>query len=103
MKSHEESRSARKHTAIMEAAKPAFLRNGYLGTSMDEIAAIAEVSKQTVYKNFADKEKLFAEIVLATTDEIDRIIRLIATKLADTEDLKRDLRDLARRFITVLM
>jgi TetR/AcrR family transcriptional repressor of mexJK operon len=103
MKSGEETRSALKHRAIMGAAKTAFLSNGYLGTSMDEIAAIAGVSKQTVYKHFADKERLFGEIVLATTDEIDKIIRLVAGKLADTRDVKKDLRELARKFITVLM
>jgi hypothetical protein len=32
---------------ILDAATAAFLRNGYLGTSMDEIAARARVSKQT--------------------------------------------------------
>ena len=42
------NRSARKRRAIMEAATTVFLRSGYLGTSMDEIAALAEVSKQTV-------------------------------------------------------
>jgi TetR/AcrR family transcriptional regulator, mexJK operon transcriptional repressor len=55
----EEGRSARKRRAIMEAATTVFLGKGYLGTSMDEIAALAAVSKQTVYKHFADKEGLF--------------------------------------------
>ena len=53
---HDEGRSARKRRAILEAATTRFLRNGYRGTSMDEIAARAAVSKQTVYKHFADKE-----------------------------------------------
>ena len=57
--------STRKRRAIIEAATTAFLRNGYLGTSMDEIAALAGVSKQTVYKHFADKERLFSEIVVS--------------------------------------
>ena len=39
--SRDERRSTRKREAILEAATTAFLRNGYLGTSMDEIAALA--------------------------------------------------------------
>ena len=54
-----ESRSARKRRAIVEAATTLFLENGYRGTSMDQIAAVARVSKQTVYKHFSDKEALF--------------------------------------------
>ena len=64
-----EPRSARKRRVILEAATETFLRKGYLGTSMDEIAALAGVSKQTVYKHFADKETLFTEIVAAVVDE----------------------------------
>lgn len=103
MEEREEGRSARKHRAIVEAATTAFLDKGYDGTSMDEIAAIAAVSKQTVYKHFADKETLFAEIVLATTEQVNQIVRLVTDSLSDSQNLAEDLGELARRFITVLM
>jgi TetR/AcrR family transcriptional repressor of mexJK operon len=90
----DERRSTRKRRAILEAATAVFLRNGYVGTSMDEIAALARVSKQTVYKHFADKERLFSEIVTATVDEI-----------ADPNygDVERDLRDFARGQLRAVM
>jgi AcrR family transcriptional regulator len=98
-----ESRSARKHRAILEAATVAFLSKGYLGTNMDEIAALAAVSKRTVYQHFVDKERLFAEIVLATTDDIDGLVRLVADTLAATDDVEEGLRRLARPFLAALM
>ena len=61
-----ETRTARKRRAILDAATTLFLREGYLATSMDQIAAAASVSKQTVYKQFADKQSLFREIVTGT-------------------------------------
>jgi len=99
----DERRSVRKRRAILDAATTAFLRHGYLGTSMDEIAALAGVSKQTVYKHFADKERLFSEIVTATVDEIadpnfDEVLNL-----RDTGDVERDLRDFARRQLRAVM
>ena len=97
------SRSARKHRAILEAATSAFLSKGYAGTNMDEIAALAAVSKRTVYHHFVDKEQLFEEIILATTGEIDSMVRLVAETLADSQDVGGDLRQLARRFLVALM
>jgi TetR/AcrR family transcriptional repressor of mexJK operon len=99
----EDSRSARKHKAIIEAATELFYRKGYLGTSMDEIAALAAVSKQTVYKHFADKERLFGEIVLRTVDEVDALFAAAARTLRDTADMDRDLSALAHRFAVWLM
>lgn len=103
MELQKESRSARKHRAIVEAATTAFLTNGYLGTSMDDIAALAAVSKRTVYQHFADKDRLFSEIVLATTDQIDGLVRMVADTLADTTDVSSDLDELAGRLLGALM
>jgi len=98
-----EPRSARKRRAIVEAATAVFLRNGYLGTSMDEIAALAGVSKQTVYKHFADKKRLFSEIVSSTVDEVSEAVHNEVLKLEDSGDLKADLGDLARRQLAAVM
>ncbi|MFC7933541.1 TetR/AcrR family transcriptional regulator [Streptomyces cinereoruber] len=97
-----DSRSARKHQAILDAATAVFLDKGYAGTSMDDIAKLAAVSKQTVYKHFADKEKLFAEIVLATTDRLDTAIDLLADVPTDAAGLEENLTRLARQFLDTL-
>ena len=97
-----DSRSARKHEAILEAATSVFLDKGYAGTSMDDIAKLAAVSKQTVYKHFSDKEKLFADIVLATTDRLDTTIDLLADLPTDATNLEENLTRLARQFLTAL-
>ena len=99
----DERRSARKRRAILDAATETFLRNGYRGTSMDEIAARAAVSKQTVYKHFADKERLFSEIVTGTVDEASDPVYDEVRSLQDSGDLEADLRDLARRQLTKVM
>lgn len=95
-----EKRSDRKHREIMQAATAIFVAKGYDGTSMDEIATKASVSKQTIYKHFSDKDHLFTEIVLATTQQVDHVVGLVANSLDDTQDLARDLDDLPVRFST---
>jgi TetR/AcrR family transcriptional repressor of mexJK operon len=102
-KAADEPRSARKRQAILDAATTAFLRSGYLGTSMDEIAALAAVSKQTVYKHFADKETLFSEIVVATVNEAGEPTHQEVLDLRDSGDVDADLRDLARRLLARVM
>ena len=99
----DEPRSIRKRGAILDAATTLFLRNGYRGTSMDEIAALARVSKQTVYKHFADKERLFSAIVTAAVDAAGDPVLEDATALADSDDLAADLRDLAREQLALVM
>lgn len=51
----------------MRGAAEQFLQHGFSGTSVDNVAAAAGVSKQTVYKYFGDKETLFTEFVIHIT------------------------------------
>jgi TetR/AcrR family transcriptional repressor of mexJK operon len=87
----------------MEAATTVFLAKDYLGTSMDEIAARAAVSKQTVYKHFADKERLFTEIILATIDQVGEPFHAEVIALGDTDDLEGELGVVGRRLIAAVM
>src|SRR5579863_9948770 len=103
MEANAETRSDRKRRLLMTAATAVFLEKGYDGTSMDDVAARALSSKPTVYKYFSDKEHLFAEIVSATTGQIDGLVRLVAETLTGEGDVDKGLTVLARRFITALM
>jgi len=49
---------------ILEAARSAFLANGYAYTSIDAVAQAARVSKQTIYQHFRDKADIFRHVVV---------------------------------------
>jgi methylphosphotriester-DNA--protein-cysteine methyltransferase len=51
-------KSDSKRRAIVEAAKQLFLAQGYEHTSLENIAAAANVSKPTLYGHFRDKDDL---------------------------------------------
>ena len=59
----ERSKSAEKSATILKGAMKEFLKHGYAGTSMDQIAKVAGVSKATVYSHFGDKESLFNAVI----------------------------------------
>lgn len=83
---------------IREAAASLFLKRGYGGTSMDDIAAAAQVSKQTIYTHFASKEDLFGQLVLGNSERVEDFVAGIDEALG-ADDLEAALRGLARRYL----
>jgi TetR/AcrR family transcriptional repressor of mexJK operon len=62
---------ARKRAAILAAARDAFLKLGYEGTSMEGIAAAADVSIMTLYRHAESKNDLFASVIASACDPND--------------------------------
>lgn len=54
----------RKRQAILAAAADQFRAHGFEGSSVDRIAALAGVSKRTVYNHFPSKDELFTETIV---------------------------------------
>ena len=49
---------------ILAAAERVFLKRGFEGASMDEVAEAAHAGKTTIYARYAGKQALFAAVVL---------------------------------------
>jgi TetR/AcrR family transcriptional regulator, mexJK operon transcriptional repressor len=82
--------------AIRDAAATLFLEKGYQGTSMDDIAAAAQVSKQTIYTHFANKQELFADLVLGNADRVEGFIAGLSVGPDVEEGLVKIARDYVR-------
>lgn len=65
------ARSAQKRELILERALEVFVAHGYVGTTTDQLAAAASVSKQTLYKEFGDKEGVFTALIRFACDRVD--------------------------------
>jgi TetR/AcrR family transcriptional repressor of mexJK operon len=98
------SRAARKRVQIQRAAVGPFLQHGYAGTGIDDIAAAARISKQTLYKHFANKEELFLSIIHDTVGEVlDELFHRIDARLEEVANLEEELLALASRYIKLIM
>jgi TetR/AcrR family transcriptional repressor of mexJK operon len=95
----QDPRTRRTRAAVVEAATTLFLRHGYQGTSTDDIARLAAVSKRTVYNNFGDKQRLFTEIILGITVTAEQLADKFASELRNAEDVPAALHDVARRLL----
>lgn len=53
---------------IIETAYVLFWKHGFARTSVDEIAAAAQLSKRTLYSHFESKDLLLTEVMEAQND-----------------------------------
>lgn len=84
--------SAQKRAAILTAARKLFLADGVDRTSMDAIAASAEVSKRTVYDYYGDKRTLLLAVVQQAVQGLGATVSAaIDEHLGDVDDIERAL------------
>ena len=96
-------RSADKREAILEAAATLFLRGGYLGVSMDDIAETSGVSKQTVYVYFSNKEALFVAMVSALSNAASDRVHNDVAEFREGDDLEGYLTAYAVRQLQIVL
>jgi AcrR family transcriptional regulator len=77
-----ERRRAMTRQHLLDAAAIVFARNGFHGSTLDEVAATAGFSKGAVYSNFKSKDDLFLELF---HDRVDRQFAVVSEAL-DTGD-----------------
>ncbi len=91
----ESSHAGRKVDIVTRAAWQLFLDQGFSATSMDAIAKAASVSKATLYAYFPSKEALFASLIVAECEALQRDLPL--PKLS--AGLSEALREFAKQYL----
>ena len=85
---------------MLDAAVEMFSANGYHETSMDAIAAQAQISKPMLYLYYGSKEELFGAVL---SRELSRFIEAVRTDVGLGGDLTQSPRELLRRTIVSVL
>lgn len=96
----DDPRVVRTRAAVVDAARTLFLRQGYTGTTMEDIAELAGLTKRTLYNNYPDKDALFKQIVAEVISSAEAFAQGLAEILAvgiSADNLRTTLDDLAER------
>lgn len=70
-----------KRQQILEAAYVVFSRKGYYQTTIDEIIALADTGKGTVYNHFVNKEQLFYTVVKEKSAPFHMALEMLVNSL----------------------
>lgn len=91
-------KSKEKREAILKAAEKLFLDNGLKQTSMEGVAKLSGVSKQTIYSHYSNKDALFSAVIARKCKEY----MIENEHLADNEKcLRTALTHIATKFLAL--
>lgn len=91
--------TGRKLETVTRAAWQLFLDHGFSATSMDAVAKSAGVSKATLYAYFPSKEALFASLIVAECEDLERNLPLPDL----SPGLEHGLREFARQYLQLFI
>jgi AcrR family transcriptional regulator len=92
-----ERKKERTRDAIRDAAHDLFVERGFAGTTVDDIAAAADVSPRTFFRYFASKE----EVLFSSFDETLEILQAFLHSRPAGESVAESLRVAAAEFATL--
>lgn len=102
----QDPRVTRTRSAVRDAARTLFLQKGYGGTTMEDIAELAGLTKRTLYNNYDDKGALFLEIVTEVSDIAVKFARALheeAFQGITTQNLRRRLLEIGERLALAIV
>ena len=83
------ARARRSREKILNAAARLFMRKGYKGTSLNDIAKVAHLNKVTIYYHFKNKMALIYEIALSNIHGIMALDEdILSSDMSEDEKLR---------------
>jgi len=89
-----------KRGEILDIAADYFLAHGYEGTSINEMARESGISKESIYRYFRSKDRLFGAVIESELE--DYHTRLRAVSNARTGSLRKQLLGIAETLLAVV-
>ncbi len=77
---------ADRHRSLLRAAARLFAERGFSGVSLEELGAAVGVSGPAVYRHFANKQALLAEILVGVSQRLLSGGREVVAGVSDTRD-----------------
>ncbi|MDK4735276.1 TetR/AcrR family transcriptional regulator [Rhizobium sp. CNPSo 3490] len=90
MMGHTQRGQCAKRMSILDAAADVFCRQGFAAASIDEIAAVACVSRQTIYNHYREKETLFVAVVEEVMNRANAMLFSVLSTFPDSADNLED-------------
>jgi AcrR family transcriptional regulator len=91
--------AAQRREVILAAAEETFARSGYHGTSLDDVAHVAGVSKALIYEHFQSKRELHGSLLDAHAAEIFHRLEAAAERGGSGEQRLRNGIDAFLRYV----